>query len=77
MNLTFEQITQQALALPVDIRTQLANVLLESLDTSFDKSIQHYWTTEACRRRDEIRNGQVKTIAGDEALKRVRMMFTQ
>ncbi len=37
-----------------------------------DTAIQAAWTTEAKRRRDEIRNGSVQPIPGDEALAQVR-----
>ncbi len=77
MSLTIEQITQEALALPVNLRSELANCLFKSLPASQNETIEQLWISEACRRRDEIRSGRVKTIAGNEALKRVRRMFAQ
>jgi putative addiction module component (TIGR02574 family) len=75
--LTVEQITQEALALPVEVRAILADRLMESINTAKTNSVQELWATEACRRRDDIRSGRVKTISGDEALKRVRQAFAQ
>ena len=77
MSLTVEQITQEALALPINLRSELANCLLKSLNAPQNDTIEQLWISEACRRRDEIRSGRVKTIAGNEALKRVRRMFAQ
>jgi len=77
MSLTIEQITQEALALPVNLRSELANCLLKSLTTRENDTIEQLWISEALHRCDEIRSGRVKTIAGNEALKRVRRMFVQ
>jgi putative addiction module component (TIGR02574 family) len=78
MSLTVEQITQEALALPLDARVSLTDRLIESLrSTDENKAIEQLWATEACRRRDEIRNGRVQTIPGDEALKQVRRALAQ
>jgi hypothetical protein len=67
-----EQIAEAALAMPSEARALLADRLLESLDPTEDSYIHQLWATEALRRRDEVRNGQVQTIPGDEALARVR-----
>ena len=77
MNLTTEQITEAALALPDEIRALLADRLLESLEPAEDKRIHPLWLTEARQRRDEVRNGSVQTIPGDEALERVRQAFAR
>ena len=77
MMLTVEQITQEALALPLEVRAILADRLMESINTAKNNSVQELWATEACRRRDDIRSGRVQTISGDEALKRVRRALTQ
>ena len=72
MTITVEQITEAALSLPSDARALLADRLVESLDPVQDLKIQKLWAVEALRRRDEVRNGLVKTIPGEEVLERVR-----
>lgn len=72
MTISVEQITEAALSLSSDARALLADRLVESLDPVQDQEIQKLWTIEALRRRDEVRNGLVKTIPGQEALERVR-----
>jgi len=72
MRLTVEQIAEEALSLPSDARALLADRLVESLDPAEDGEIRQLWINEACRRRDDVRSGHVKTIPGDAALAQVR-----
>ena len=72
---SFEQITAEILSLPNESRALLADKLVESLEFDTDSSIQSVWTTEAKRRRDEVRDGSVQTVSGDEALERVRRLL--
>ncbi len=68
MNLTVEQVAEEALALPSEARALLADRLVESLDPAEDGLVRQLWVSEARRRRDDVRSGRVKTIPGDEAL---------
>jgi hypothetical protein len=77
MNLTIEQIAEEALSLPSEARALLADRLVESLDPLEDGYIRQLWAAEARTRRDDIRNGLVKTIPGQEALDRVRKSVTR
>ena len=72
MSMTVEHIAEESLALPSEARALLADRLAESLDPAEDGYVRQLWAAEAIRRRDEVRNGRVKTIPGDEALARVR-----
>ena len=72
MPMTLDQLAQEALALPNESRALLADKLVESLDTEELGQIDRLWATEAKRRRDDVRQGRVQTIPGDEALTRVR-----
>ena len=72
MSMTVEQIAAEALTLPSEERALLADRLVESLDATENNRIDRLWATEAKRRRDEVRNGSVQTIPGEEALARVR-----
>jgi len=77
MNLTVEQIAEEALSLPSEARALLADRLVESLDPAEDGYVHQLWIAEARRRRDDIRNGRVMTIPGDEALAQVRQAFAR
>ena len=70
--MTADQIAKEALALPSEERARLADRLVESLDAAGTSRIDQLWAVEAKRRRDEVREGKVKTIPGEEVLARVR-----
>lgn len=72
MSMTIEQITENALILTNTERAQLADKLVQSLDPADDNGFHAIWVSEAKRRRDEVRNGVVQAIPGDEALAAVR-----
>jgi len=72
MSTTVEQLAEQAMSLPGESRARLADIIVESLDKEALTQIDRLWLSEAKRRRDEVRSGKVKTIPGDEALRRVR-----
>jgi putative addiction module component len=72
MNLTVEQVAEEALALPSEARALLADRLVESLDPAEDGLVRQLWVAEARRRRDDVRSGRVKTVPGDEALAQVK-----
>ena len=69
---TIEQLAEQAMTLSSESRAQLADLLVESLDANALGRIDVMWLSEAKRRRDEVRSGQVKTIPGQTALQKVR-----
>ena len=60
--------------LSADSKAVLADRLVESLDLEEPDEIQHLWSTEAIRRRDEIRSGRVQTVTGEEVLEEVRRL---
>ena len=77
MAMTMDQIAKEALALPSEARALLADRLVESLDAAEANRIDKLWATKARRRRDEVREGRVQTVAGDEALAQVRRSVGQ
>jgi putative addiction module component (TIGR02574 family) len=72
---SLEKLTQELLSLPNAERALLAEKLVESLEFDIDPEIQAAWTTEAKKRRDEIKNGSIQTIPGDEALAQARKLL--
>ena len=69
---TIEQLVEQALALPSESRARLADLLVESLEGDDLGRIEQLRITEAKRRRNEVREGKIRTIEGEEAIRRVR-----
>jgi hypothetical protein len=70
--LSIDTITQEALSLPNDLRVQLVEKLIESLEFDLDESLQTVWLNMAKKRQTQIRNGDITPIDGDQALSRVR-----
>jgi putative addiction module component (TIGR02574 family) len=66
-----KEIFNEAISLPVEMRTQLVEKLLLSLNPS-QKEIDKLWAKEAEKRVEEIRSGKVKTISGEKVFKRIR-----
>ncbi|NET09663.1 MAG: addiction module protein [Merismopedia sp. SIO2A8] len=73
--MSIDQLMQDALSLPNDLRLQLVEQLLLRLESDVDEAVQSEWLAVAQRRRDEIRQGLVQPIPGDEALAQVRQLL--
>jgi len=69
--MTIDEIANEALKLPGEARALLADRLVGSLDAGGVNQFDELWAAEAKRRLDEVRQGLVETIPGDEALARV------
>jgi putative addiction module component (TIGR02574 family) len=63
---------KDALSLPPGERAMLADHLLESLDWEKQKEIDALWAAEAERRSQEIDDGVVTPIPGEEVMNRLR-----
>ncbi len=72
---SIEELTEEVLALPSFSRKLLAEKLVESLELESDPNIQKAWTIETKKRLDEIRQGIVEPISGQEALEQIRQML--
>jgi len=72
---TYEEIISAALSLPPGTRAMLAEQLLESLDPEDQKRIDALWAEEAERRDQEIEDGVVTPIPGEEVMNRLRTRY--
>jgi hypothetical protein len=77
MATTVEQLAEQAMGLPGESRAELADRLVASLDSEELGRIDRLWLIEAKRRRDQVRAGEVQTIPGDVARRKVRDAITR
>lgn len=73
--MTTTAIEQAVLHLPKQDRAHLAYLLLESLDEPSDTEIHQLWQHEAQRRADEIDQGKVELISGEEFEVQVQALF--
>ena len=72
---SIDQLMNEMLSLPSVSRAMLADRLVESLEFDTDLTIQTAWIAESRRRRDEVQEGLVQPVAGEEALKQVRQLL--
>ena len=74
--LTKNELINEAISLPVELRAQLIEKLLKSLNPLQDE-IDRLWAIEAERRVAEIETGQVQTISGEEVFEKLRKRLNQ
>ncbi len=65
------ELRKEVLSLPRSTRALIAQELLESLEEE-NNGVETAWTDEAERRYEEIKSGKVKTIPGEDVLRKVR-----
>ncbi len=65
-----KELFDEAVSLPVEIRTQLVDKLLRSLHPT-RKEIDELWAKEAEKRVEEIKSGKIKTIPGKKVFKKI------
>ena len=68
-------ITNQALALPVQQRAELAEQLLSSLDALSESEIEPLWFQEAAHRATEMDQGLSKRIPADEVRRQANALL--
>ena len=72
MAANFDDVIKDALALPPGARAMLADHLLESLGWEHQKEIDAAWAEEAERLMQEIRDGKVETVDGEQVMRELR-----
>ena len=74
MTATTADLISIADSLPIDLKLELIDKLLESVSPRTNE-IDELWKTEIERRIDEVESGTVQTIPGDEVFAKVRERF--
>ncbi len=72
MTESIEEISDELLALPVEARAKIAHKLILSLDEEEVSEIEASWAQEAKRRSNELKEGRVKGILAEDAIRMVR-----
>ena len=72
MSSTLIEIEQQARALPAEDRARLALVLIQSLETADEGSVEEAWRVETESRWAAIERGEAQTTPASEVLAEVR-----
>lgn len=73
MNL--EKIEDEALHLPKEERAQLIHRLVLSLDSPSGEELRSDWLLEARRRAEELDNGSVQAVPGDDVMRKARALI--
>jgi putative addiction module component (TIGR02574 family) len=71
--LNTDELISEAISLPVELRAQLVDELLKSLNPS-QAEIDELWGAEAERRVAEIEAGTVQLIPGEQVFAELRKM---
>ena len=66
-----DELINEAMSLPVELRARLVDELLKSLNPS-QAEIDELWAAEAERRVSEIESGKVKLIPGEQVFGELR-----
>ena len=74
---TSEEIFHDAVALPADVRAELAERLIASLADDASPEVTEAQLAEVRRRIAQVESGEVALIPGDEALARVRTLLAR
>lgn len=76
MSTNLEQLTADAMKLPLKDRVQLAQRLVSTLDNEVEADTEVLWFAEAERRLEELRSGKVQGIDSDVAFRAAREVIT-
>ncbi|WP_421848071.1 addiction module protein [Marinomonas sp.] len=70
-----QSIEDEALHLPREKRALLIQRLVLSLESPSEKELKSDWLLEAKRRAEELDNGAVQTVSGDDVMKKARALI--
>jgi putative addiction module component (TIGR02574 family) len=71
-----DELIDEAMSLPIELRAQLVDKLLKSLNPS-QAEIDKLWALEAEKRVGAIEAGEVRPIPGEEVFGRIRKRLNQ
>ena len=77
MATTNDRVIEEALSLPADVRLNLIEKLLMSLNLPIDEEIERLWAEEAERRVSQIEEGKAKLVPGEGVFTKIREKHTK
>ena len=69
---SLDQLTADAMKLPLRDRVQLAQRLVSTIDDEVETETEALWFAEAERRLEELRSGKVQGIDSEDAFRTAR-----
>ncbi len=70
-----DRVIEEALSLPADIRLNLVEKLITSLNLPTDEDIDRLWAEEAERRISQIEANKVRLVPGEEVFSKIRAKY--
>ena len=67
-----KKLLNKILTLPSDLRSQLVEELIKSLNVPIQKEIDEIWAQEAEKRVEAIKSGKIPLIDGEQVIKQMR-----
>ena len=77
MSTQLDELTAEAMKLPLRDRIQLAQRLVSTIDDEVETDTEALWFAEAERRLAELREGKIQGVASDEAFRTAREALRQ
>jgi len=71
-----DELMDEAISLPVELRAQLVDKLLKSLNPA-QAEIDEFWALESEKRVADIESGKVQTIPGEKVFEKIRKRLNQ
>lgn len=72
MSINLDQLTADAMKLPLRDRVQLAQRLVSTIDDEVEVDTEALWFAEAERRLEELRSGKVQGVDSEDAFRIAR-----
>lgn len=74
MSLTVKSLSAKAMSLPPSQRSELIDILVESLGDPPKDEIQEAWKVEAQKRLSDVREGKVEVVPGMQVMAKARKL---
>jgi hypothetical protein len=65
-----EQLFEEIDILPIDLKTKIVDKILNSINP-IDKSIDNLWIKEVNKRKNDVEDGNVKLVNGDDVFLKI------
>lgn len=72
MSIAIEEVRAKIRELSIEDKAELLRALIAELDGPADEGVERAWLVEAQRRHQEIVDGKVQPIPGDQVFERLR-----
>ena len=77
MAIALERVIDEALLLPADARVGLVEKIIESLNLPTRQEIDKIWAEEAEKRIQQIDQGEVDLIPGEDVFSKIRNKYSR